>query len=261
MAKKRSFVFSYQVMLTTGSPVSRHYLLLRCLPAEVGFQRVRSLCLTHHGFDYLSLGSDSFGTRVLTGGAFAPHRTLMWQSSGVVEQTPYEILGNDGAESYVFALPTPHTLMDADMAAAVEELRGRKADLETALELNSQVHGMLQYESGSTTIATTAATAFHQGRGVCQDFAHLMLACARYLKFQARYAAGLIAGDGQTHAWVELLIDGRWLGFDPTHGLKIDFGYIKLCHGRDAMDCQVCRGVFTGNASQRSLVHVLVGEA
>lgn len=260
MAEMRQYVFSYQTMLTTDVPVLKHYLLSRCLPAENAFQHVLRLEILHEGFDSVSIGGDSFGTRLITAGALAPHRTLMWQSCGRVQQTRYEIpcLKED---PYIYTLPTAHTQADEAMRAAVCDLKGAPLTADLALRLNSRVHGMLAYEKGATAIATTAAEVFKLRRGVCQDFAHLMIALARSLGFAARYAAGLIAGDGETHAWVELLLDGIWRGFDPTHDKLIDFGYVKLSHGRDALDCQVCRGVFTGNAVQQTAVHVLVGEA
>ena len=76
----------------------------------------------------------------------------------------------------------------------------------------------------------------------------------------ARYVNGFIEGEGATHAWVEVYDDGAWWGIDPTHNRPIEWGYIKLSHGRDAEDCPVNRGVFTGAASQTAEIRVIVEE-
>ena len=76
----------------------------------------------------------------------------------------------------------------------------------------------------------------------------------------ARYVCGFMQGEGVTHAWVEVYCNGYWLALDPTHNRKIEYGYIKLAQGRDAADCPVNRGVFTGSAIQTTHVEVIVEE-
>lgn len=85
------------------------------------------------------------------------------------------------------------------------------------------------YTPGSTTIRTTAEQALAQRSGVCQDYAHVMLAVCRHCGLAARYIAGLLGGEGATHAWVEIYHNGRWIGFDPTHNRMVDD---KLYHHR-----------------------------
>lgn len=76
----------------------------------------------------------------------------------------------------------------------------------------------------------------------------------------ARYVNGFMQGIGLTHAWVEVHDGKAWHGIDPTNNRLIEYGYVKLSHGRDALDCPVNRGVFTGMASQQVEIRVIVEE-
>lgn len=116
------------------------------------------------------------------------------------------------------------------------------------------------YSPGSTQIDTTAIEVFQQRKGVCQDYAHILIAMCRACGIPARYVNGFMQGVGVTHAWVEVLVNGEWRGIDPTNNRLIEYGYIKLAHGRDAMDCRVNRGVFTGNATEQTEIRVIVEE-
>ena len=78
---------------------------------------------------------------------------------------------------------------------------------------------------------------------------------------QARYAAGMLIGEGLSHAWVEVAQEGRWYGLDPTNGVRVLENHIKISHGRDYGDCLLNQGVFTGTANQQQTVSVTVEEA
>jgi len=117
------------------------------------------------------------------------------------------------------------------------------------------------YKSGSTSITTTAETALRQGCGVCQDYAHILIALCRQQGIPARYVAGFMIGEGVTHAWIEIYAAGKWLAIDPTHNRIVDELYIKLSSGRDFGDCIIDRGIFRGIAKQQQAVTVLVEEA
>ena len=102
------------------------------------------------------------------------------------------------------------------------------------------------YTPASPTIRTTAEEAFAQRKGVCQDYAHVMLSVCRHVGLTARYIAGLLGGEGATHAWVEIYHDGLWVGLDPTHNRMVDDNYITIAHGRDYRDCMLDIGIFSG---------------
>lgn len=114
------------------------------------------------------------------------------------------------------------------------------------------------YEKNVTTISTTAEEAMTLGRGVCQDYAHIMISLCRMAGIPARYTVGIMKGEGESHAWVEALCKGYWYGFDPTNNWLTDGNYIKISSGRDYSDCIVNKGKFTGSANQKNTVSAVV---
>lgn len=129
-----------------------------------------------------------------------------------------------------------------------------------AQRLSSRVFNSFEYAPGSTDTTTTAAEAFASGRGVCQDYAHVLIALCRVLEIPARYVTGLMAGEGATHAWVEVHDGERWRGVDPTHNCVVDDRYMLFATGRDFEDCPIERGMFRGNAEQTQKVSASLGD-
>ena len=118
----------------------------------------------------------------------------------------------------------------------------------------------MTYATGRTGLTTTAAQAFAAGHGVCQDYAHLYLALARQMGLPARYVNGLTQGEGASHAWCEVWLDGVWRGIDPTRGKWTDEGYLRFGVGREFADCPIERGIFLGAAGQRQTVFMKVSQ-
>jgi len=143
-----------------------------------------------------------------------------------------------------------------DAAAELRSLHPSQHEL--ADEIVHFVRGHMTYTKDVTDVFTTAATAFAQGRGVCQDFAHIAISLARAAGMPARYVSGHLLGEGATHAWVEFLVADRThgplvLSYDPTYCKATDFRYIVVAIGRDYDDVPPTSGVFTGRAA--SLLH------
>jgi len=119
------------------------------------------------------------------------------------------------------------------------------------------VHAAFRYERGRTHVGTTASEAFALGSGVCQDYTHAMLAICRLAGLPARYVSGLLPGEGQMHAWVEVLIPATgqkpamWVGYDPTHQRRCDERYITVAVGRDYQDIAPTSGYYEGDAKNR----------
>ncbi len=109
--------------------------------------------------------------------------------------------------------------------------------------------------SGATTVDTTAAEALAAGRGVCQDFAHVMLALCHLLQVRARYVSGHLLGQGATHAWVEVIVPrgdhAEAIAFDPCNGRRTDSGYLTIATGRDYSDVAPTSGSYLGGSSGR----------
>ncbi len=152
------------------------------------------------------------------------------------------------------------------MTAAMEqflqqcEVNHCAAPIRQAEQLMQDVYETFSYQPGVTAAQTTAGEAFALGGGVCQDYAQILIALCRASGIAARYVAGLISGEGATHAWVEIYENGYWYGLDPTQNRFADDGYLKLAHGRDYLDCQLNRGIFCGNAAQQQYVRVNLEE-
>lgn len=118
-----------------------------------------------------------------------------------------------------------------------------------------QVHTHMRYESGRTHVGTTATQAFSQGAGVCQDYAHVMLALCRLCDLPARYVSGYLPGEGQMHAWIEVLLPTGtqgtfiWVPYDPTHQRRCDERYLTVAIGRDYEDIAPTSGFYSGSAT------------
>jgi transglutaminase-like putative cysteine protease len=150
------------------------------------------------------------------------------------------------------------------------QAQGRTASF--LLQLTYWIHDNFTYQPGATHVHTPLAEMLAKRQGVCQDFAHLMLAICRHQGIPARYVsgylyngerAGLLGADA-THAWVECLLPyqdetkAHWCGFDPTNRLLAHSHYIKVHHGRDYDDVPPLKGIYRGPAARDLHVYVRV---
>lgn len=106
----------------------------------------------------------------------------------------------------------------------------------------------VEYAPGVTKTETRASQTLESGLGVCQDHAHLMISLCRAARIPARYVSGYLPGEGAMHAWVEVLVDDRWLAFDPTHNRRARVDYVYVACGRDFRDCAPITGQYRGRA-------------
>jgi transglutaminase-like putative cysteine protease len=134
-------------------------------------------------------------------------------------------------------------------------------------ECSDHIFQNFTYSKGITTIETTVDEILEHQRGVCQDFAHLLLQILRTMEIPCRYVSGYICphkngmrGEGATHAWVEAWIPGYgWAGIDPTNNIWVTNTHVKLAVGRNFSDCSVVKGTFKGPSKQELFVFVSVG--
>lgn len=121
------------------------------------------------------------------------------------------------------------------------------------------VHGHVKYESYSTHVHTHMSEVLRDQRGVCQDFAHVLIGLCHELGIPARYVSGYLATESAsaTHAWMEVFIPGHgWRGLDPTHNRQTDETYVKIGHGRDYSDVPPVHGKYRGTLVNRMTVTV-----
>ena len=168
------------------------------------------------------------------------------------------------APEAVFLRQTRSTAPNAALKSLADrQLHGRPA-LEGLHALMAEIHARVAYELGSTHAHTTAAEAFADGRGVCQDHAHIFIAAARAGGIPARYVTGyLVTGQGASstaaHAWAEALdADLGWVGFDPANAKCPTDNYVRVAAGLDSAGVAPVRGSRRGGAAERMRVEVRV---
>jgi transglutaminase-like putative cysteine protease len=178
----------------------------------------------------------------------------------IVERLPghgphVEALTRQGLETYL--RPSALTRPDAALRAAAADIAcNGERGTELAIAAGGWVYRWMTYTFDRTGVDTTAGQALAARHGVCQDYAHLMLALCRLLGIPARYVSGYLVGEGGTHAWVEVLqpLAGdavQILAWDPTHDRPADSRYVTVAVGRDYHDVAPVSGTCCGPQAGR----------
>jgi transglutaminase-like putative cysteine protease len=169
-----------------------------------------------------------------------------------------------------YAVRTP--ALDAFVAKhGIDDLR-RFDPLTAALKLSEVIYGAFEYETGVTEADSPIDHALAEGRGVCQDFAHIMIAICRDWGLPARYVSGYLftnraekqdrSDPDASHAWVEVFLPSlRWVGLDPTNNIPAGERHVQVAVGRDYADTPPSRGVFKGETESQLAVGVSVRRA
>ncbi len=277
--KAQIFDITHTTTYNYGSPVTVAHHLLRLAP-----RRLRRQLRLAHELDLkpepasLSRHTDYFGnevafaifegahrqmrvtarSRVAVGAAFIPDatETPAWESVRNLCRTD---LSTPVLEAGEFAFGSPLVLLDAPFNDYARESfpPGRRI-LDAVLDLTARIHQDFKFDPTATTVATPLAQVLEQRRGVCQDFAHLQIACLRSLGLAARYVSGYLetapppgqtklVGADASHAWVSFFCPGLgWIDADPTNNLLPSMQHITLGWGRDYSDVSPIRGVLGG---------------
>jgi transglutaminase-like putative cysteine protease len=173
---------------------------------------------------------------------------------------------------FVYSSPLARIETEATLYAAHSFPKGRPI-VEALRELNARIHADFSYVPNRTNILTGVAEIFALGEGVCQDFAHIMIAGLRGLGLPARYVSGYIrtrpaesdtghVGTDASHAWISAWCGAElgWIEFDPTNNLVVSDAHIVIGYGRDFSDVTPLRGVILGGGSHSLSVAVGVTE-
>ncbi|MGN0028181.1 MAG: transglutaminase domain-containing protein [Marinilabiliaceae bacterium] len=251
--------YSYSTLFSFSEKVVDHAFAMRCVPMTSVSQRVIWQKVSVIPFCRLSESTDAFGNTVMSGYLGRRHDLFAYEAAGFVQTSGW---ADTGQPAPVFCHASPLTVPSPEMMAAVAALsRPAWGESRSCISrLMRIISDHIAYVPGVTTIETKAEEVWRLRKGVCQDFAHVAVSLCRILGLPARYACGLMIGEGATHAWAEVFADGRWVAFDPTNGVFVGETYIKLAHGRDYSDCSIIRGAFRGGASQQVKVNVDVWE-
>ena len=272
-----------------AGPVRESVMELWMQPQKGGAQRLVSFELDVDPPARLFSYADSFGNAVYHFDVPQPHRTLRIEARAAVETNPrvdlpealdyaeWDRLRSGFVQSETFEFLQPHGYaVETAALHAFTEKRGinalRRHDPLTALiKLNEAIYSAFDYVPGITEADSPIDLALESGKGVCQDFSHVMLAICRSWGLPARYVSGYLFTDRSegdrsdpdaTHAWVEVFLPSlRWVGFDPTNNMLAGERHVAVAIGRDYGDVPPSRGVYKGEEDSQLVVGVSVRRA
>ncbi len=244
-----------------------------CLsPRTTPFQHVHEhRLLTDPAPDFFRQRTDWWGNQWRLFSLEKPHRSLE-----IVATHRLEVVRSAGAADPLgattpFRFRSPFVHWNVAMQAWARETLGSPGSLfDRVCALNQRLFDELTYDPESTEINTPVETFFAEKRGVCQDYAHLMLALLRSHEIPARYVSGYlntlpppgkekVLGADASHAWVSVWVDPLgWIDFDPTNGVLVAQDHLTLAWGRDYGDVTPLKGVVLGGGSQKLTVEVSV---
>lgn len=255
--------FNYQMKLTFDNPVRQHHFTLKCVPVSSNRQQIQDLNTDVYPKEFLSEDEDSFGNFCIYGYCKEPHAhfSLLVTGTAFTGLADYEPAKAD-YQIGLFKYQTPYTRPGVRIHTFHDQFTFERSasSLDKSLTFMAELCNQFQYMPGSTSLYTTAEEAMVLGKGVCQDYSHILLSLCRLEKIPCRYVVGMLLGEGLSHAWVEIWDHGRWIALDPTNNLIVDDQHIKISSGRDYNDCLINQGLFTGFTGQRQNIHVSVTE-
>ena len=270
-----------------ATPAAEAYLEARLTPPTAGGQRVIRHELTINPSTPTSTYVDFLGNTVDFLSLPYRHKRLTVVNHAIVETSPQllpddilsasvqeakQILGSSLTDIYDYLQSTETVKLGRESLNWAKRYFPGKSTLRSSLEnLNKAIYETFEYRKGSTDNSTPLTAVWRDRKGVCQDFAHIMLAVLRTAGFPARYICGYIDAnpvnaDGKrlvgalaTHAWVEVLLPGQvWVALDPTNNQWCGERHITVSYGRDFRDATPLRGTFKGTGAQNMKVKVLV---
>lgn len=255
--------FEYSMEINYSEPVSICSYTIKCMPKRNKRQIPDDIDITICPPNKFSLGFDGLRNQQIYGKNAKPHDSFLYKISGNVT-VGLSLYDEVVDEDIAMVFKHPHGLnipgekiIEYYKSLSVDDIED---DYQRALTVMYRFYEDFDYRPNTTSIYTTAEEAFSQGYGVCQDFAHIFIALMHLSKIPARYVTGFVTGEGASHAWVEVLCDGKWYGLDPTNNKPVFDEHIKIGVGRDANDCMINRGIMRGGGLHTQIVKVSVEE-
>lgn len=240
--------------------------LLRLTPRDHAGQRVLAWRVTTGDDRPLVRTDDGYGNAIHLTATTGAHAGTLAVAEGRVETTDTSGVVRGAVERLppiFFLRATAATRPDEALTAFAGEIAGVADTLERMHALLGAVRDHVDYVLGATGPETSAAEAFAQRRGVCQDHTHIFLSVARATGVPARYVSGyLVPLTGQAtsdaaHSWAEAYIDDLgWVGFDVANGICPTEAYVRVAIGLDALEAAPVRGIRRGEADESLRVAV-----
>jgi transglutaminase-like putative cysteine protease len=249
------------------APVYETATEVRLHPANYsgGVQECESFQLEVEPAAHIFTYTDYFGNRVHNFSLLQSHSKLKIASRAVVRTRPGILPATEKELTtlYEYQAESRYIIFSPEVALFAARFPKEKTvtePRELAEEICRTINQEFKYEKGVTTVNSPVSEVLEMKRGVCQDFAHLMITVCRCLELPTRYVSGYFYGggteedrEGASHAWCEVYCGSGqgWVGFDPTHStLWVDEYYIKIGHGRDYADVTPVRGTYRGKAHE-----------
>lgn len=251
-------------------------VMMLCLkPRNDRGQRVLNFGIETDPAAHLTSEQDCFGNTRHVFNLNGEHRVLEIIARSTVSPTPFSPLPRclgagawneirswkDSFALWDFVHPSALTRPSSLLAEFVDRHGIQRAEdpLQGLLRLSDMLHQRFHYAPGSTSVMSSIEQILQSGDGVCQDYAHTMIAIARSWSIPARYVSGYLhlsglegeqAAENATHAWVECLLpELGWVGFDPTNRCLADERHVRIAVGRDYRDVSPTRGILRGGES------------
>ena len=258
----------HETIFSYSQPVREAIGEARLRPRDDAGQRLMGFRLALDPHAPVDPVGDRFGNTIHCYSVLQPHRQLTITATSEVETSADALIAAPALtplEQHSFTAISQYVPFTDELLAFARATAPADADVATTAQaLSSAIYASCDYQAGSTDISTTADAVLAGRRGVCQDFAHLLIALCRGLGMPARYVSGYLYDADQpadailaSHAWAEVFLDGRgWLGLDPTHNRVISSLYTRVALGRDYADAAPVRGIYQGETKETLEVRV-----
>jgi len=260
----------HETVYRYSMPLAYTIQQLHLTPRREPQQKVHSWQISASG--QMHAYTDAYGNLCHTLTITGVHEQVAIVAQGIVDTTSPDRgrLAHEAQQSpLIFTVPTRLTeATPTVLAFAADSLPppGQPVQSQHLIELAEHICGAVSYQSGATIVTTTATDALQLGRGVCQDHAHLFLACCHAHGVPARYVSGYIdpesTGHAESHAWVDAWIGEAdftgWVSIDVTHARLMTDAYCRLAIGRDYDSAAPIRGVRRGGGDETLTVRVEV---
>lgn len=246
----KKYAFTFSVHQEFAEPIVKHSFLLRCMPGTYPFQRSYANKLTIQPHAALTHITDVFGNEMYTGTIDKKHSTFSFTASGFVLSSKY--LTHDPLDR-LYLYPTKNTHPTSDMIRLIASSHLPEDDWSRAKALCAMTARLLT--SGEPTPCRSSGEVLASGVGDARDYAQVFLTLCRLSGIPARFVSGLAVGINVAHAWAEVYCGGYWRALDPSIGLPVEEGYLKIAHGPDYDNCAVERSCFRdpGTAVTRTI--------
>jgi transglutaminase-like putative cysteine protease len=270
------------VVHTTGyrydRPVLASYNEARMTPLTTAAQAALDARIEIDAMTWSMTYWDYWGSQVTAFEVLSPHEELTVVARSTVELYPVEEAEAEADwdalrrpdvrdEHHEYLVQTPSTAPAEEVVTLARDVARDLSPDEAARTVCEELRGRLEYATGVTSVHTDAQEFWREGRGVCQDFAHLAIGALRSLGVPARYVSGYLhprpdadlgeTVEGQGHAWVEWWA-GEWVPFDTTHVADVGADHVLVARGRDYGDVTPLKGIIAGAASSELFVTVNV---